>query len=307
MNRIRLFATAPLVLTLLCVYGLVSAQPAEIVVIDDSGSEVRLLEPAQRIISLAPSLTELAYSAGAGDKLVGVVEYSDFPEQAKTLPQVGRFDRFDIELILSMQPDLILAWQTGNPQATIAQLKQLGLVVYIAEPKLLESIPTQIQKIGQLAGTESAATEAIQRYRDDYTRLSARYRDAAEVRVMLQVWDRPLMTTGGNELGNDLIALCGGRNVFGDLAALAPKVNLEAVLLRDPELIVASGVDDGRPAWLDDWLQWPSISAVANGHLGFIDPDLTQRHSVRVLDGAKLLCEQIDRARARETQRAGER
>ena len=297
MNRMRLLAAASLAFTFTCLCGSASAQSAEIVVVDDSRSEVRLAAPARRIISLAPSLTELAYSAGAGDKLIGVVEYSDYPAAAQTLTQVGRFDRFDIELILSLQPDLIIAWQTGNPQATVAQLKQLGLTVYIAEPKLLESIPTQIEKIGRLAGTEAAATKAIQQYEEDYASLSARYRGAAEVRVMLQVWDRPLMTTGGNELGNDLIALCGGRNIFGDLAALAPKVNLEAVLLRDPELIVASGVDEARPPWLDDWLQWPSISAVANGHLSFIDPDLTQRHSVRVLEGAALLCEQIDGAR----------
>ena len=297
MKRYPALAIASLCLFFGSAGGAVIAQTDEIVVIDDSGSEVRLSAPAQSIISLAPSLTELAFSAGAGDKLIGVVEYSDYPDAALKLPQVGRFDRFDVELILSMQPDLILAWQTGNPQTTVAQLKQLGLTVYVAEPKLLESIPTLIQRIGQLAGTEIAAKREIEKYQTDYESLSKRYRDAPEVRVMLQVWNRPLMTTGGNELGNDLIALCGGRNLFGDLSALAPKVNLEAVLLRDPELIVASGIDETRPVWLDDWQQWPSISAVANGHLGFIDPDLTQRHSVRVLKGAALLCEQIDRVR----------
>ena len=275
-----------------------STQTSSIEVIDDRGISIRLTQPAKRIISLAPSLTELLYVAGAGDKLVGVVEYSDYPEEALSLPVIGRFDRFDIERILELKPDLVVAWLTGNPRSTIDGLEKLGLKVYVAEPKFLDSIPIQLNKLGQLAGTEGHANEAIEAYAATLESLVNRYSDERPVRVFYQVWDRPLMTAGGAELTNDLIELCGGINIFGELTALAPKVNLEAVLLRDPELIVASGIDERRPAWLDTWDQWPSITAVANRQVVFIDPDLTQRHSPRVLQGAEILCEQVAEARA---------
>jgi iron complex transport system substrate-binding protein len=271
---------------------------ASIEVIDDRGISIQLAQPAERIISLAPSLTELLYVAGAGDKLVGVVEYSDYPEEALSLPLIGRFDRFDIERILELKPDLVVAWLTGNPRSTIEGLERLGLTVYVAEPKFLDSIPNQLEKLGQLAGTEGQASEAIDAYAEKLTSLVNRYSATAPVRVFYQVWDRPLMTAGGAELTNDLIELCGGINIFGELTALAPKVNLEAVVLRDPELIVASGIDERRPAWLDTWDEWPSMTAVANRQVVFIDPDLTQRHSPRVLQGAEILCQQIAAARA---------
>lgn len=275
-----------------------STQTSSIEVIDDRGISIRLTQPAKRIISLAPSLTELLYVAGAGDKLVGVVEYSDYPEEALSLPVIGRFDRFDIERILELKPDLVVAWLTGNPRSTIDGLEKLGLKVYVSEPKFLDSIPIQLNKLGQLAGTEGHANEAIEAYAATLESLVHRYSDEPPVRVFYQVWDRPLMTAGGAELTNDLIELCGGINIFGELTALAPKVNLEAVLLRDPELIVASGIDERRPAWLDTWDEWPSITAVANRQVVFIDPDLTQRHSPRVLQGAEILCEQVAEARA---------
>jgi len=275
-----------------------STMAASIEVIDDRGISIQLSQPAERIISLAPSLTELLYVAGAGDKLVGVVEYSDYPEEALSLPLIGRFDRFDIERILELKPDLVVAWLTGNPRSTIEGLERLGLTVYVAEPKFLDSIPNQLEKLGQLAGTEGQASEAINAYAEKLTSLVNRYSATAPVRVFYQVWDRPLMTAGGAELTNDLIELCGGINIFGELTALAPKVNLEAVVLRDPELIVASGIDERRPAWLDTWDEWPSMTAVANRQVVFIDPDLTQRHSPRVLQGAEILCQQIAAARA---------
>jgi iron complex transport system substrate-binding protein len=211
---------------------------------------------------------------------------------------IGRFDRFDIERILELKPDLVVAWLTGNPRSTIEGLERLGLTVYVAEPKFLDSIPNQLEKLGQLAGTEGQASEAIDAYAEKLTSLVNRYSATAPVRVFYQVWDRPLMTAGGAELTNDLIELCGGINIFGELTALAPKVNLEAVVLRDPELIVASGIDERRPAWLDTWDEWPSMTAVANRQVVFIDPDLTQRHSPRVLQGAEILCQQIAAARA---------
>ena len=266
-------------------------------IIDDEGNLVRLDKPAERIISLAPSLTELVYAAGAGARLIGVVEYSDYPTSADSLPVVGRFDGLDIERILELKPDLIVAWQSGNPKSSITQLKNLNLEVYVAEPKNLSSIASHIEKLSVLTGTESRAQIAIQEFNRIYGELKREYNNRSKVEVFYQLWDRPIITVGGNELINDIIELCGGENIFGDLPQLAPKIDQESVLIRNPKVIVASGSNTERPQWLDEWKLWPQLTAVAEENLHFIIPELLQRHTPRALLGTKQMCEYIDQAR----------
>lgn len=267
-------------------------------VYDDEGTQITLAIPAQRIVSLAPSLTELIYSAGAGENLVGVVEYSDFPAAAKALPIVGRFDLLDIERILELDPDLVVAWQTGNPRSSVDQLRQLGLTVYVAEPRSLAAIPSHIERLAVLVGKELSDLKVIYDFRQKLEALNSKYRHQSPVTIFYQVWDRPLITAGGNELINDIITLCGGRNIFANIRRVAPKVSREAVLKRNPEVIIASGMDIERPEWLDDWLRWPSLKAVANKNLFFVPPDLLQRHTPRALLGAAQICDQLDQARS---------
>lgn len=271
---------------------------AAVSVIDDEGTVIEIDFPATRIVSLAPSLTEIVFAAGAGDKLVGVVEYSDFPAAAKTLPIVGRFDLLDMERILQLNPDLIVAWQTGNPRNSVARLRELGFTVYMAEPKQLESIPSHVERLATLAGTESTGHTAAMAFRATLRELTERYQHTAPVSVFYQVWNSPLITAGGNELINDIISLCGGRNIFADIMLVAPKVSLEAVLARNPAVIIASGMDIERPEWLDEWKRWPSIEAAQQDNLFFVPPDLLQRHTPRALDGARQTCEHIANARA---------
>ena len=279
---------------------LVISQPVfSIEVRDDEGSLVQLGESAERIISLAPSLTELLYAAGAGSKLVGVVEYSDYPQAAKALPIIGRYDMLDMEKILQLQPDLVVAWQTGNPRAAVNRLRELGLTVYIAEPKRLESIPNHIRRLATLAGTEAIAEKVIEEFDTKLATLSENYRTKTAVRTFYQVWDRPLISAGGNELINDIIKLCGGVNIFADIELVAPKVSVESVLIRNPQAIIASGMDIERPEWLDEWLKWEQLSAVSTSSLFFVPPELLQRHTPRALIGAKSMCEQLDQTRAK--------
>ncbi|MEX0964088.1 MAG: cobalamin-binding protein [Pseudohongiellaceae bacterium] len=274
------------------------SQPAfSIEVRDDEDSLIQLDAAAERIISLAPSLTELLYAAGAGDKLVGVVEYSDYPEAAKALPIIGRHDLLDMERILQLQPDLVVAWQSGNPRASVNRLRELGLTVYIAEPKSLASIPSHIQRLATLAGTEANAATVTAAFETQLSALSDNYSHKSPVRTFYQVWDRPLISAGGNELINDIIELCGGVNIFADIDLMAPKVSVEAVLIRDPQVIIASGMDIERPEWLDQWLDWQQLSAVASNSLYFVPPELLQRHTPRALLGAQSMCDQIDLAR----------
>jgi len=290
-----LFARLALVLFLFMAGGIGNAAVS---VIDDEGSVIELQQPATRIISLAPSLTELLFAAGAGSRLVGVVDYSDFPPEAQSIQIVGRHDLLDMERILQLQPDLIVAWQSGNPRASVARLRELGFKVYVAEPKLLDSIPTHLERLGTLTGTSTEGNREAAKFRATLATLSREYQEAAPVSVFYQVWDMPLITAGGNELINDIITLCGGRNIFADITLVAPKVSVEAVLARNPSAIIASGMDIERPEWLDDWKLWPGITAIKQGNLFFVPPDLLQRHTPRALLGAQMLCEQVAHARA---------
>ena len=272
---------------------------AEIVVRDDTGVELRLPGPAQRIVSLAPHLTELIFAAGAGDRLVGVVDFSDYPPQARSIAHIGSFSRIDLEALAALKPDLVVGWKSGNPPTAIERARQLGLPVYLNEPERIEDIARTIGQLGRLAATDSRAGAAASSFLDRLSELRRRHGSRPPVRVFYQVWHRPLTTVGGRQIISDLIRLCGGENAFGQLTAMAPTVGIEAVVAADPEAIVASGMDKARPEWLDDWRRWPTLTAVRRNNLFFVPPDLMQRHTPRLLDGAEQLCRHLEMARAR--------
>ena len=272
---------------------------AAMIVRDDGGSELHLAAPARRIVSLAPNATELLFAAGAGARIVGTVEYSDWPAAAKALPHVGSVAQIDAEAVAALQPDLVIAWQSGTPPAAIAKLRGLGLTVYVEEPKRIDDIAVALQTYGRMAGTTAVADAAAVAFRQRYAQLAAAYSTRPKLRVFYQIWEQPLITVNGKQIISDVIRLCGGKNVFADLPVLAPTVAIEAVIAANPDVIVASGSDATRPAWLDDWRRWPSLNAVAHGNLFFVPPDLIQRHTPRLLDGAELLCRQLETARGR--------
>ena len=272
---------------------------AEIALRDDAGTELRLPAPARRIVSLAPHLTELIFAAGAGDRLVGVVDFSDHPPEAGSIARIGSFSRIDLEALAALKPDLVVGWKSGNPPAAIERLRQLGLPVYLNEPERIEDVARAIEQVGRLAATDFQAEAVASSFRTRLAELRRRHAGRPPVRVFYQVWHRPLTTVGGRQIISDLIRLCGGENVFGQLTAMAPTVGIEAVIAVDPEAIVASGMDKARPEWLDDWRRWPALSAVRRNNLFFVPPDLMQRHTPRLLDGAEQLCRHLETARQR--------
>ncbi len=286
-------------LALTATVALLPAAHAELVLKDDSGREVRLKGPARRIVTLAPHATEMLYAAGAGEWLIGTVDYSDFPPAAKKVPRVGSYDRFDLEAISALKPDLVIAWETGNPAAPVEKMRALGLTVYASQPNRMEDVAGQLERLGQLAGTEPVANQAAERFRQRLAGLRAGNAGKPKVRVFYQIWKAPLMTVGGPQIISSAIELCGGENVFGKLTQMAPTVSVEAVLEADPEAIVATGMGDARPEWLDDWNKWTRMTAVKRGNLFHIHPDLMQRHTPRILDGAEQLCAALDVARSR--------
>lgn len=283
---------------LLVLAALAVAPAAALSVRDDSGQTITLAAPARRVVSLAPHLTELMYSAGAGSSLAAVGTYSDYPPAARELPRIGSHASIDYERVLALNPDLVLVWQSGNGSDVVTRLRDLGFTVYVDEPKSLADIAATLERLGRLAGTSAVADELAEDFRRRLAALVARYRDHAELTVFYQIWDRPLMTVNGEHLISQALELCGGRNVFGELGPLAPTVTIEAVLAADPQVIIASGSSgQQRPEWLDDWLRWPSLRAVQDGNLFSVLPDLIQRHSLRILDGAEQLCAKLEKAR----------
>ncbi len=289
---------------LLCVGAIVllaatlpSSLQAALTVEDFEGREVVLRAPAQRIVALAPHLVENLFSAGAGGRLVGVVSSSDFPAPALKVTRVGDFQNWSLETIVALQPDLVLLWSSGNGVESAATLERLGIPVFISELRTLEDIGRAIRAYGTLAGTAAIADAEAARFDAEVAALRETNAEKSILQVFYQVWNKPLQTLNGEHFISRVIELCGGRNAFGDAPFLAPKINIESVLQRDPDVIIASGMSDARPGWLDDWLRWPQLSAVRNQQLYGVNPDHIQRPTVRSLEGARVICNQLDRAR----------
>ena len=281
----------------LLMLALAANAQAEIKVTDDTGRTLRLARPAQRIVTLAPHMAETLYAAGAGERLVGTVEFSDYPPEAQKVRRVGGYSRVDLEAVAALKPDLVIAWQSGNAPATIDALRALGLTVYVSQPDRIEDVAREIERFGELAGTEKIAAPKAAELRRRQAALQREYAGRPTVRVFYQIWKQPLSTIGGKQIISSVIRLCGGENVFGALETMAPTVSVEAVLAANPEAIVASGMDAARPEWLDDWRRWPTISAVARDNLFFVPPELIQRHTPRLVDGAEILCRHLESAR----------
>lgn len=278
--------------------GVARPADAELLFKDDTGQEVRLAEPAKRIVALAPHIAESLYAIGAGDRLIGTVDYSDYPPEAKKVRRVGGYSRVDLEAVAALKPDLVLAWESGNNMPQIGKLRALGLTVYVSQPNKMADIAGDLERLGQLAGSEASANAAAASFRQRLSKLRQANAGKAKVRVFYQIWKTPLMTVGGPQIISDAIQLCGGENIFGHLGKMAPTVSIEAVLEADPEAIVATGMGDARPEWLHDWDKWTRLTAVKRDNLFHINPDIMQRHTPRILDGAEKLCAHLDLARA---------
>lgn len=277
-----------------------TAAQAGVRVVDDYGHTVALAAPARRVVSLSPHLTELMYAAGAGDRLVGALAYSDYPPAARALPRVGSEAAIDLEAVIALRPDLVVAWPNAGSARAVERIASLGIPVFRSEPRELEDIARTLETLGRLAGAMAAAKAAARDFRERAARLARRYAHRPAVRVLYQVWDRPLVTVNGDHVISKVMRLCGGRNVMAELPGIAPEIDRERVLRADPEVILASGADDTRPAWLDDWQAFPGLAAVRLGQLHAIRPDLLQRHTPRLLDGAEELCRILESARARK-------
>ncbi len=266
---------------------------------DDAGKTVTLPKAAQRIVSLAPHITEVLFSAGAGDRIVGTVSYSDFPEAAKKIPLVGSYNQVNFEQILALQPDLIIGWHSGNNSETLEQLTTLKLPVYLSEPKDLQAISHNIRQMGIVAGTETIANAAADAFEQQRVALEKANAGKPVISLFYQVWEEPLYTLGGGHFSRDMFRLCGGRNIFADLADPSPVITVEAVVTRNPQVMLSGGHHGKRSfeSWRSKWANWQSIDAIRHNQMYLVDQDIYTRSSPRAIQGAKDLCEVLEKAR----------
>jgi iron complex transport system substrate-binding protein len=274
------------------------ASHAAITVQDDAGNSVVLARPAQRVISMAPHITELLFAAGGGERVVGAMNYSDYPEAAKRVPLVGSDAQIDLERVLALRPDLLVVWQSGNTARQLAQLKSLNIPIFYGEPKKLDDVATSLTRLGQLMGTEAAAQTAARDYRQKIASLTATYAQRPQVRVFYQIWEKPVFTLNGEHIVSDALRICGGSNVFAGLKVVAPSVSTEAVLKENPEALVGGEQHDGRGG-INIWKPYKGMLAVQRDNLFMLDSELLVRATPRIADGIAALCEKLETVRRR--------
>jgi iron complex transport system substrate-binding protein len=290
--KLRPFILATLLLATLAA----RADAPALQLVDDGGHDVQLARPAQRIVTLAPHLTELVYAAGAGDRLVAVGKFSDYPPQALAKPVISDAFAVNYEALMQLKPDLVLVWGSGTPERVKAKLRSLGIPVYEIEIRNVAGLADTLRSIGRLAGTDGVAQARAQAITTDWAALKAAYADRKPVRVFFQLWDAPLMTLNAQHLISSAITACGGTNVFAELPTLTATVSWEAAVQRDPQLVLVGG-RPGEVMKPGRWADFQQVSATKHAEFGSVEGDLIARSGPRFVEGARELCLAVDRAR----------
>ncbi|WP_027867991.1 cobalamin-binding protein [Massilia alkalitolerans] len=284
MRRMAVLATA-----------LLAPAVGAVTVHDDAGNAVTLDKPAMRVISMAPHVTETLFAAGGGSRIVGAVNYSDYPEAAKSIPRIGSNREIDMERVISMKPDLIVAWMHNNSERQIEMVRKLGVPVFLSDPQKLEGIPDNVARLGQLMGTQAVADPAAAELRRQLASLRSRYAGRPTVRTFYQVWDKPLYTLSGRHIITDALRLCGGENIFDKLTVTAPIVSIESVLQADPEVVF--GTAEKNYGGVNLWKPYASLTATRKDNLFTVDGNLLNRAGPRMIAGTAVLCEKLELAR----------
>ncbi len=279
---------------LLALAATTAAVPHDLVeAIDSRGNRVRLNAPAQRIVSLAPGITELLFEAGAGEKIAGADDASDFPPAAKSIPRVGNSTAISLEQVATLRPDLVVAWPYGAAQRQMSGLRALGVPVFLADPNSIDTIVSTLVALGRLAGTTDVADNQASAMRDAARRIAGQYQGVRSISAYLQIWDRPLMTVNGLHLISSALQLCGIRNVFAAEKGLTPSPGSEAVIATDPQSIILLANPSQAAAWKQQWNRYPHLRAARAGAIVVIDPDRLARPTSRILEGVAQACDAL--------------
>ena len=289
--------------TLVVVSGLITAQAsfASITLVQANGETLTLPIPAERIITLAPNLAELVFAAGAGGQLKAVVEYSNFPAQVTQIPRIGDAFRIDLERIIELEPDLVIAWKSGNPQTALQKLEQLGITVWQVEITRPEEIADAVENISLAAGTQVIGQAVARQLRGKLADLRQQNADKPPVDYFYQIAPHPLYTINGRHIISRSLEVCGGSNIFSELPTLAPQISRESVILANPEAMIAPE-SAGDPPALFVWQDWPRLQAVQNKTMLYLPADEISQATPRLLDSIDLACKLLDKVRGASQQ-----
>jgi iron complex transport system substrate-binding protein len=270
------------------------AYGAPLAVEDDTGKHISLPALPQRLVSLAPGATESLFAAGVGARIVATVDFSDEPVAAKRIPRIGDVTAVDMERLIALHPDLVVVWPGGGNAAQIEKLSQLGVPLYGWQVNRLADLPASVRRMGALAADKSIAERASKALESELSRISHEYGAGKHPTVLLEVWNRPVYTVGGTQLMSDALSLCGARNVFGDLRELGPVINTEAVIARNPDIIVAAAPPGEGEGWLAEWKRFGSLAAVRNGRLVVFEDQRLSRLGPSLVPATEALCKALN-------------
>lgn len=284
--------------------GLATAGPASAAhaVWDDLSHQIMVRDPPLRIVSLTPGATEMLFAAGAGTQVIATVEYSDEPPAARQLARIGDVAAVDMERLVSLRPDVVVAWPAGGNPAQREKIARLNIPVYEQQLVRLTDLPVSVRRLGALAGTGAAAERAAHDIEARLAALTRTYGAGVAGKlptVLLQVWNRPIYTVGGQHLMSDALSICGARNVFADLPEAGPVVDTEAVIARDPDIIIAAAPPGEGAAWLADWKRFATLAAVRSGRLVVFEDQALSRLGPSVIEATEGLCRTIARVEVR--------
>ncbi len=277
--------------------GCVCAPVLALTVTDDMGQTVSLPKIPARIVSLTPGATEMLFAAGAGQRLIATVEYSDEPAAARKVPRIGDVVAIDMERLLSLRPDVVIVWPGGGNPAQIAEIDRMNIPLYRQQVDSLADLPKSIRRLGQLAGTEPVAEKAAGELESRLATLARVYGNGRHPSVLLEVWNQPIYTVGGPHIITDALRLCGARNIFGDLRDRAPAVEIEAVVARNPDIIIAAAPPGAGQGWLEDWRRFSTLHAVRTNNLIVFEDQRLTRLGPSVVDATEGLCKVLSAAR----------
>jgi iron complex transport system substrate-binding protein len=287
---------AALAVLAIAVTPITSATVDPLILNDDTGQRVTLPHAPLRIVSLAPGATEMLFAAGAGERLVATVNFSNVPAAAQRVPRIGDVTAVDMERLVALHPDVVVAWPGGGNPVQLERIAQLGIPVYRQQVNRLADLPVSLRRLGALGPNPAAAEQTADALQKELVRIAREHSGGNHPTVLLEVWNRPVYTVGGSHLMSDALALCGARNVFSDLKELGPVVDTEAVIARNPDIIVAAAPPGEAASWLAEWRRFGSLSAVRNGRLIPFEDQALSRLGPSVVPATEALCKALARS-----------
>ena len=266
---------------------------------ENSKKEESIIENnANRVITLSPHLAEMLFNLGALNTLVGVSAYTDFPEELKNLPNIGDAFVLDIEKITILEPDIILAWESGTPRNIVDELVNLGFKVKIIKSKNLEDIASSILLLGNVVGKKNEAKKIANEFKTGIKYLKDTYQKKKKLRVFFQIDEKPIFTIGGSHFISEVIDICGGINIFSDVKQTAPSISEESVVSRDPEVILSRDVASNKMK-LKIWEKFDNMSAVKLDNLFYLNARESERPTSGLVNAGKEICSKLEQARSK--------